>query len=258
MHTVEERLVLLKELKTDFSYQSQVNNAQVKNMVANFDEKGIHTIVVSEREDGALYIVDGQHRVVTLIRLGHNTIKAEVHSGLSIQDEADMYGLLNERKSKSPNARAKARLLAGYATEREVDRIVRENGMQIDYDNQNLKYGYILAYKALERIYKKHGGSLLGLVVNFIKTSFGNDKQYFQGYILEGVAEFLTTYVNDELNIQFLVKRLQEIGFEEFNRETQKYKLTINQLKKCPPYALVDIYNKNKRKENKLNASKLI
>ena len=51
--------------------------------------------------------------------------------------------------------------------------------MKIDYDNQNPKYGYISAYKALERIFLKYGSALVE-TLKFIKGTFGDEKDSFK------------------------------------------------------------------------------
>lgn len=247
--------VLLKNLKTDFCYQSQVNPAQVNKIVENFDHHALGTIVVNERADGTLYIVDGQHRVVALLRLGHFAISAKIHNGLNIEEEANLYNALNSAKKKNANAIGKASLRAGEEEALMIDQAVERAGMSVDYDSKNYKYGHVVAYKTLERILKKRGPINLETTINFIKVAFGDEKRYFQSHILEGVSEFLQIYGN-ELDVKIIIEKLKPMGFDEFEKEVNKYTAFFKQKKKCPPHALADIYNYKKRK-GKLNKDKL-
>ncbi|MDK7194715.1 hypothetical protein, partial [Lactobacillus gasseri] len=76
---------------------------------------------------------------------------------LTLEEEAKLYRNINTRPTKSPNSIAKADITQGDENAELINFSVLQAGMKIDYDNQNPKYGYISAYKALERIFLKYG-----------------------------------------------------------------------------------------------------
>lgn len=246
------RTLNVKDLATDMSYQSPVKESQVTRIVNNFDEGSIGTIYVNLRANGIYYIIDGQHRVTALKRLGMPTVKAEVYVGLSIEEEAKKYKDFNTRPTKSPNSIAKADIKYGDEFAEMILFSVLESGMDIDYDNQNPRYGYISAYRSLERVYKKYGGSGLTETLKFIKDTFGNEKIYFQGFIIEGFAKFLATYY-ENIKKDDLTERLRKKGFSDFNAEINKQRPSFKSKKECLPFVLADIHNKKRRKNNQLN-----
>lgn len=244
---MREQKLPLRLLKTDFSYQSPVKNAQVLKIVRNFDSKALHTIVVSEREDGTYYIVDGQHRVVALIRLGHEEIRCTIHQGLSVEEEAKMYHDLNNRPTKQANSKGKSKLRYNEENAVKIDEIVNKTGMKINYEHTAPKSGYIAAYGALERIYKRSGGTHLNNVIVAIKASFGESGNFFQAYIMDGFSKFLRTYQKD-LDFQFMVDRLGNIGFDKFIEKVENETHKFKDKKECLPFVIADIYNYNKKK----------
>ena len=48
-------------------------------------------ILVSEREDGSLWIFDGQHRVEALKILGELVWEVTIYSGMTLKDEATAF-----------------------------------------------------------------------------------------------------------------------------------------------------------------------
>lgn len=249
---MKTRTLNVKDLATDMSYQSPVKEGQVKKIVKNFDEGSIGTIYVNLRKDGTYYIIDGQHRVTALKRLGISTVKANVYEGLTVEEEAKKYRDFNTRPTKSPNSIAKADLKFGDEFAEMILFSVLEAGMDIDYDNQNQRHGYISAYRSLERIYKKYGSAGLTETIKFIKNTFGDDKPYFQGFILEGFAKFLATYY-EKIDQKNLTERLRKTGFSDFMAEVNKQRPSFNSKKECLPFVVADIYNKRRSKNNKLN-----
>ena len=183
-------------------------------------------------------------------------MNAKVLTGLSIEEEANLYKELNNSKKKSPNAIAKAMLRSGDVMANEIYIAVTSIGMEVDYELQRKSYGSISAYKALESIYKKYGVTHLINTLDLIKHSFGKESKNFKAFIMEGFATFLDRY--EDVDLKHLIKRLKTMSIEDFEKETRKYRAVVNSIKKCPPYALVDIYNHGLRSKPKLDKQLLI
>lgn len=243
-------------LQTDMSYQSPVQERQVKKIVKNFDPKKLHTIVVSKRKDGLLYIIDGQHRVEALKELNILFIEATVHENLSVEEEAEMYYGVNDRPSKNANQKGKSRLRFKEPVAVAIDETVRSVGLNVDYEKNAPSKGYIKAYEALQSIYKNHGANHLGLVLEIIKDSFGDDTRNYQSFILRGFSKLLTVYLN-EIDLNILVTRLQKIGYDGFILEINKKQGGFKTKKECLPFVVADIYNKGRRQNNQIDKMKL-
>lgn len=246
------RQVYVNNLKTDMSYQSPVSDAQVRKIIKNFDPHKLHTIVVNKREDGSLYIIDGQHRVEALKDLGIPMIDATVHEGLTVSEEAEMYYGINDRPAKSPNSKGKSSLKFGDVSAIQIDEAVTNVGLKIDYDKKLKTDGYITAYAALQSIHKKYGQDLLEITLEVIKRAYGTERKHYQAFIMKGLADFIATY-GSKLDITHLINRLVDVGYEKFMQEVNKNQLSFSTKKESLPFALVEIYNKRKHNKNKLD-----
>lgn len=69
---------------------------------------------------------------------------------------------------------------------------------------------------------------------------------------MEGFAKFLSTYYED-IKKENLLKRLQQKGFDNLMAEVNKQRPNFNSKKECLPFVLTDIYNKNRKKDYKLD-----
>src|SRR5215468_5920774 len=84
------------DLKVDINVQRAFDQKHAARMEAEWDTRFIGTLIVSRREDGSLYIIDGQHRVVVCLRKDPAAIMdCEVYEGLSIEEEALMFLYFN-------------------------------------------------------------------------------------------------------------------------------------------------------------------
>ncbi|WP_258390349.1 hypothetical protein [Staphylococcus aureus] len=92
--------------------------------------------------------------------------------------------------------------------------------------------------------------------MEIIKDSFGEDTRNYQSFILRGFSKLLKVYLH-EVDLNFLVKKLQNIGYEGFILEINKKHAGFKTKKECLPFVVVDIYNKNRRQKNQLDKMKL-
>ena len=64
----------------------------------NFDPAKLGVLVVSHRADGTYAVLDGQHRLAALRRLGYDAANCIVLEGMTIRQEADYFRRQNENK----------------------------------------------------------------------------------------------------------------------------------------------------------------
>ena len=70
----------------------------VAGIVKNFDPAKLGVLVVSHRADGTYAVLDGQHRLAALRRLGYDAANCIVLEGMTIRQEADYFRRQNENK----------------------------------------------------------------------------------------------------------------------------------------------------------------
>ena len=245
------RLISVDLLTTDMTYQSPVKESHVKEIVKNFNPEAVGIITVSHR-DGKYYVPDGQHRVEAYKRLGIKYIYAEVHEGLTQEDEAEMYILLNKAPNKSVNSIGKADLATGETYAVDIEHYVNKAGLQVDYDKKRTSAKTISAYGSLKYIYKKHGGEHLYDVLTLSKEIYGDTYFELQAWNLKGTSEFIATFPEHDRNRLRAV--VSKRDFKDIERMTSRKSVEIGKTKqKSLPYVLVDIYNKRLSKDKQLN-----
>lgn len=155
--------VLLGELKFG-PWQRAVSPAVVKRLRDDFDPELIKPLVVSRRADGTEYVLDGQHRVVALRRLGfppETPIGAMIHTGLTPQREATLFLLLNKDRHVGPTDRFKARLIAGEAPALALQRVFDAVPVAVRYTGGDQPTN-ISAVEAAEEVYAAAGANAAG------------------------------------------------------------------------------------------------
>src|ERR1700733_1165898 len=68
----------------EFGYQRPISESRVESLVENFDAGEARDIYVSEREDGTRWVLDGQHTLEALKRVGLKKRSCRVFRGLSV------------------------------------------------------------------------------------------------------------------------------------------------------------------------------
>ena len=102
------------------------------------------------------------------------------------------------------------------------------------------------------RIVKKYGSDILVKTLNLIQTVYGDDRTYYQGYVMEGFAKLLYTF-EDSLKMNELIKRLKQKGFNDLLADINQIRPNFSSKKECLPVVVADIYNKRRRKSFQLD-----
>jgi hypothetical protein len=91
--------IVANDIRVDTQYQRPINIAHVRKIANEFDERAFGVILVSERADGSVYVIDGQHRLAAVKSMGRggSEIPCHVYRGLSVGDEALIFHMQTQR-----------------------------------------------------------------------------------------------------------------------------------------------------------------
>lgn len=173
---------------------------------------------------------------------------------MTYPDEAKAWDYFNLKSSRATRLdQANAELKRGEAFALALNRTVEETGLEIAYDGNN-KDGRIVAYTGLEKVYKEYGRDRLKKTLHFIKKTFGLDKKAYQRSMIIGVTRFFVQFEkNSKFDQRFLEKRLVNNGLQVLLNLATRNKKQYNQsLEEGTVSALLELYNNNKRFENRL------
>lgn len=209
--TVKHDLVDVRTLKLA-AYQRSPQMSRIRIMASKFDENIIGTIVVSERE-GQLFIVDGQHRVMLAKVKGIPFLWAEIHTGLTYEEEAKLFKIRNNDDGNQVRP-AKAEIFHASVESKDPDsihikKIVEDSGFKVSKFRSS---GNVMAVASLIRVYKKHGETILADTLTAINKAWGGESESLKGQMIEGVASFIKIYGTDtRFNTDTLVDHLSRV-----------------------------------------------
>lgn len=162
---------------------------------------------VNKREDGHLYVMEGQHSLWAYRQwVGEGQqVQVWLYNGLTEAEEAEFFLSLNNKKSIDAIPKFRAAVTAGRVEECEIDRVVRANGCVISSSKGG---NSISAIGAILTIHQRFGSKILGQALRVIRESFVDGG--FERPVLLGVAMVLARYA-DSVDEQRLVSKLAGI-----------------------------------------------
>lgn len=188
------------EMFADLSYQREPDMPRVRHIAANWDVRLVGVLEVSDRGEGVsdtiareqgcvprYAVIDGHHRVrgAQLLDIAPPLV-ATVHTGLTIQQEAELFDRLNrERRRLTTWDHWRARTTAGDRTVLALQKAVAKLGLVI---GDAPKPGYVRCTSTLEKLHALGGTALVVEVLNLLKEVWGRDVTSFDAPIVHGVG----------------------------------------------------------------------
>ena len=212
---VEQRIecVPLERIVTE-QYQRILNMKNVAGIVKNFDPAKLGVLVVSHRADGTYAVLDGQHRLTALRRLGYDAANCIVLEGMTIRQEADYFRRQNENKqSLRINDTFNASLWAEDAESLRIKELMDKYGFRHGKSGQPM---CICAIGALQRILRRFGDRTLELTLACIAATWPHDSTILRGEMLAGLGEFWRRYGEKLTVAQFEARMRKHLPMEMY------------------------------------------
>lgn len=183
-----------------------------KKLIQIWDRRLVGVLEVTERPDGSYSVNDGWHRSRAMIALGYVTAPCQVHRGISIADEAQLFLGFNNRRNVRYIDQFFDRLTAGDEVATSIAETIRWQGWRLT--RVKAGDGNLVAVNALERVWRLRknpmdSAVLVRTVMKLVTTAWGHNGDGVNGSILQGIGLFLARY--DEFDFQSLVVKLAKI-----------------------------------------------
>jgi hypothetical protein len=181
-----------------------VDEKRVADMAADFRPELLGTLTVSERSDGSLVVLDGNHRLTLCRRVNYQKpLNVEVFSGLSPAQEASLF--LGRNNGRMPSAISKfvARVVEGDPTAVAIDRLIQDHGWVVSVQNDD---GVIAAVQAFERVYRL-GHDVADKTLGIITEAWERDRKSSDSFMLAGVGALVHRW-GDKLDRDKLVHEM--------------------------------------------------
>ena len=253
---VEQRIecVPLERIVTE-QYQRILNMKNVAGIVKNFDPAKLGVLVVSHRADGTYAVLDGQHRLTALRRLGYDAANCIVLEGMTIRQEADYFRRQNENKqSLRINDTFNASLWAEDAESLRIKELMDKYGFRHGKSGQPM---CICAIGALQRILRRFGDRTLELTLACIAATWPHDSTILRGEMLAGLGEFWRRYGEKLTVAQFearMRKHLPMEMYQEARRRTQGKTTPATAFNKTIRFTMCAVYVSAYNKQLRTNS----
>lgn len=190
------RWIAFDSLNVDPIYQRNLRKNRAIKMAHNWNPEKMGVIVVNRRDNGMLYIVDGQHRYAALLLIENRPprVYCEVFDGLTREEEARLFhDLDNERANLTAGASFKALLAAHDKQAISIQRAANNVGLTVDYDKGPVP-GNIRAFRTLQEIHNRRDEKGLQDILYICAKAWPNSNHACSSEILYGLEIFLEKY----------------------------------------------------------------
>lgn len=186
----------LGDLHLDDSYQRSIDigpsQKLVRKIAVNWDWGLCQPLIVAKRDDGSLWVVDGQHRLAAArLRPDIYDLPCVVVQSTAASDEAAMFVALNQqRRPLTALDLFRASLEAGDTESEAIMSAMRSTGFSLatttNYDS--LKPGQIVNIGGVQKCYRRHGEVVLRDALTIAAAAFGGQALRYLGTIFPGIV----------------------------------------------------------------------
>jgi hypothetical protein len=258
------------DLEIDRRIQRDVIRANTLDEIRKkYNRRSLNTLVVSQRADGKLYLVDGQHRAIVVKEKEPDGEDARVycciHTGLSLQEEAKLFVELNNQTAASPLDLHKARVTQQDPTALALDAAAKAYEWGIGSGARRIAAVRVLEqlYYAAESEFDGYGRVLVENTIGVITNAWGNDDAKVMSQpVLKAVGElaldveawcYATGKPDDYFDYDVLATAMHDrlkagaTGWVAAQRGSAK--ASGKSIREALRESLVDIYNKSQTRK---------
>lgn len=236
-------VVHIEDLNVDYTYQRDLNADLVNKIKDSYDMAVAGTIIVSRRENGSLWVVDGAHRVAGATLAGETEMLAQVIVGLDRKTEAELRLKGNVKRGDKSAERFKAQVAAGWPESLAIIEIVANFETKLNLAAPDAHNG-INAIAAVETIYRINKGILLTRTFEMIRDAYGNvGGKNASVAMIKGVAWLIERH-ETEMDRGRMIDKMGRDRVDMIERKARSIKLTHGGALWVNYYrAMVDSYN---------------
>lgn len=219
-HPIDYIKVDPRTIKFDPRAQRNLNKARAQAIAEKLVPTALGTPIISRRADG-LYAVDGMHRVYACkliltekvsvseeVREALQTITCEVHSGLSMANEASLFIIKNKESSKvGPNDEFRIGVLAGHPLFQDTNAVLEKHQLKVGSSSANGVRGI----KGILNIVMEHGPEILDLSLTIAEDAWGRAPDTWHSVTIGGIATVMSKH-SDIVNPKELAQKLKRQG----------------------------------------------
>jgi hypothetical protein len=245
-----------RELRMDGVYQRDGDIYRARRIASNFRWAAFGMVIVSERENGNYYVIDGGHRVLAaMMRPDVDNIPCVVFSGLSRTEEAAAFVYYNAKRRTIVGVSLYRGLVEAKNPEALLlKKVLDELGISVcDRDRQPDLH----CPMDLIKIVHKYGPELVKDCLKAVCGAWPDKptQERFGGYVLRGICLFraLADARHISVGLGELTKLLERVGLKHLREQAVDMHRGVNlPMHMAVRYVLIQAWN-FKRRTNRLS-----
>lgn len=204
--------VAVDEIFADPTYQRELDTARARSMAEGWDRRLAGILELSDRGEHArprFAVIDGQHRWAAAQRLDPPPpLVANVHSGLTVADEATLFDKLNrQRRQPTTWDHWKARKAAGDPDVALIEQIAAKHGLTIETAPKD---AHLRCTSTVEKLLKLGGAGLVDDTLGLIVDVWDHRMDAFDAPIVHG-AGLVLHRLREPLDLERLADALLDV-----------------------------------------------
>jgi hypothetical protein len=203
-------LVRLIDLNVDSKYQRDMSNRHVTRLIKNWNPLRFYPLVCSERPDGSLWVIEGQHRKeAAIFMLGRDAlVPAMIWIHLSLKEEAD--GWLGNKDNRGTTMIQEHN--ASLTSETDQLALVIDSVLSArDLEASSGTLHSVKGVGTLRRVVETYGSKILEKVLDLMMDTYGMHQQTWSAPLIEGLAMTMVDY--PEIDWKKVVVVLKQYGY---------------------------------------------
>lgn len=238
--------VPVDKLLVDGRYQRDAIPEWQSQLAHSWNEDKNNPFIVSLRENGNYYVMDGQqrHGALQLMSNPPDVVFAKVFSGLTLEEEADLFvSAAEDRRGLTTYARFRAALTAGHEWAVAVHRAAEAAGFKVGSKGAN---NNISAIAAARDIYRRRGEPFLTNILRTVGAAWPNQPNSARSGVVYGMEYFMVKYPTADN--RRLIIALSGTSPTRLEATGHGYAETLNSsINPAIGYAIYKVYNHNLR-----------
>lgn len=232
----------------DPAYQREPQPHRVAKMAAAFNPDALGVVYVSARDDGTYAVIDGGHRVALMRFIGWDdqAIPAYVYRGLSIEDEAELFAVMNrDRRQPTPYVLFRADVASNHPDATTLARVL--SSLKIEATGGKSATNRLKALATARRVQDIVGIAPLRKALRTLVRAWPTEPDNLHGDVLEGLSFlYWSTPSIDEEDMR---ARLTTVTPAEVLAKSRLAKEVHPDMAKCATVAMVllNVYNARRR-----------
>lgn len=208
----EVLVIQLEDICIDTRYQREATISRAKNMAKVFDERVAGRLTVNMRDDGTLWLIDGQHRFLAMKINGIKECKCDVLYDLTLEEEAKLFADKNSQaRVATILERHHAKVIYKDPTAIAINGMLHSLGLYIPRRSGGRNTdGAVVAVGCLYELYSSIKSEGLLKILTLIKTTWGIRPKAYSEYMILGVEKLIRKH-HDQLREDRFIRQLSKI-----------------------------------------------